>query len=93
MGLLVAIPLYSTSPKVYKFMQSTIAVEMWREGASGKLYRFFNFLGMCQGADAARAHVDVICAGHDNAIKLWKRRIEVISIAQLCNTLGSGIRL
>jgi hypothetical protein len=59
-----------------------MAVECWRQGTSQKVYNLCTFLGLSQGANAARARVDKLVLKHDDKIKEWKSGIEVIKTRQ-----------
>ena len=52
-------------------------VELWLEGATHKLFRVMNQMGIAQGVNAARAHVDLLRVGFDDEIMNWKKEIEV----------------
>ncbi len=76
MGMILSMLLYQKAPKIYHFAQSVIAVEMWRQGCSGKVFKLMNTFGICQGVDAARAMADRIASDFDKSIIALKEGIQ-----------------
>lgn len=77
LGMAMSIILFTRSPKSYKYAQSAIAVSMWHQHASLKLFKALNTLGVSQGVEAARGHVDHLCVGHNRDLKALKQLIMV----------------
>lgn len=77
---MMSIQLYTHAPKVYKMTQSTLGVELWRQGASGATFKLLNFLGVSQSVQAARGNVDKVSKTYDQEIVDWKENIEVIRL-------------
>ena len=86
LGLLVAIPLYTHAPQLYKLWHSALGVELWRQGTSSKAFAMLHYLGVTQGIDAARANVDRVSEGYDSQITLWKESMEVhqLTFSNIC---------
>ena len=76
MGFVMTIPLYTYNPREFKIVQALTGVQMWRCGASEKLFRSFNHLGICQGTAATKRNVDTFCAESDSDLIEWTRQIE-----------------
>ena len=76
-GLVMAISKFSIKPSHYKFFQTCMSLQMWRQGASQKLFSAMSHLGISQGSKAARRVVDVIRQEHEETLKMWKEGIEV----------------
>ena len=79
MGMVMSIMLFTRKPRKHKFVQAAVSVEMWRQQASHKLYQTLGGYGVCQGAKAARGHVDRLSRNHDAQLRLWKSVSEVKS--------------
>ena len=60
-------------------LQSTMGVELWRQGTSGAAFKLLNFLGLSQSVPAARSNVDRVSKDYDDEIVLWKKNIEVMT--------------
>lgn len=80
--MLLAQILYNRAPLTYKFVQSGVAVDLWRQGCSKKAFDMLHKFGVTQGPSAARSNVDKVVEGFDNAILEIKRNVEVISREQ-----------
>ncbi len=76
-GMALATMCYSHKPNTFKFPQECVGVELWRQGSSQQTIRLCHFLGMSQGPDAARSHVDKISQDHDVELLLVKEQVEV----------------
>ena len=93
-GLIFSIMLHSQKPRQFKFIQMVMGVELWRQGASHKLYELLNFLGISQGVDAARSHTDKLSDGYDQQLQNWKLEKEVSHqtlpciIMELCHIIN-----
>lgn len=75
--VLVALSLHSHAPRRYKFIQQTIAVEFWTQGASEKVFHTLNYVGLCSSRGAARGLVDKLVTDHDADVCAVKTMIEV----------------
>ncbi len=69
--------LHSHEPNAYKFLQTSVGIEMWRQGASQKLFRTMNFIGLSMSAAMSRTQVDRLIINHDAVILAQKKLIEV----------------
>ena len=79
LGMVLALILYSRKPKTHHFIQSAMAVQMWRQSATDKLFLTLNHYGLTQCKAAARGHVDLLGQQHDVALLRWKQQYQVIS--------------
>ena len=50
--------LSTTAPKFYKFVNSAIGVELWRQGTSHAMFKLLQRIGITQSVAAARSYVD-----------------------------------
>lgn len=71
--------LHTAYHRAFKFVQTTLGVDMWRQGSSQKLSKTLNLLGLCLSADATRNHVDRLSHMCDHSILTWKAEIKVSS--------------
>ncbi|XP_038047575.1 uncharacterized protein LOC119721568 [Patiria miniata] len=76
LGTILSIIFFTRAPRKYNFVQATLSVELWRQGCTHKLFQTLNRLGITQGLQTARAHVDNIAADHDNCLVQWKTSVE-----------------
>ena len=58
--------------------QAVMAVELWTQGASHKLFTSLNHLGVSLGVNASRSYVDTLAQEHDKQLMKWKADIEVL---------------
>ena len=64
-----------------------MAVEMWRQGISHKVFRTLNHIGITLGVDATRNYVDLLGKAHDQDLKVWRENLKVSLLMHLgeCN--------
>ena len=74
---IASVAMHSRSHKKYKFMQQSMGVQLWRQGASEKIFRTLNNYGMTQSKAAARSAVDKLGSQHDAQLKQKIRESEV----------------
>ena len=60
------------------FVQGVMSLQLWRQGASSKVFETLNHYGVSQGKVSARGHVDRIGANHDAELKVWRHELQVI---------------
>ncbi len=75
-GFAVSTILYEKSPRIYRLPQSAVAVELWRQGSSGKALELLHTFGICQGVGAARALADSISDKFDQQLQTLKDGIQ-----------------
>ncbi len=76
LGFLLSNVLYHKAPRIYRLPQAAVAVELWRQGASGKALGFLHTFGICQGVGAARAVADAISGKFDEQLQGIKAEIQ-----------------
>lgn len=72
----MAIVLYWKANKLYKFVQSAVGLELWRQGCSAKAFQLMHQFGVTQGVAAARAHADEVGKDYNKDILTLKGSIE-----------------
>ncbi|XP_014667906.1 PREDICTED: uncharacterized protein LOC106809356 [Priapulus caudatus] len=77
LGHMLAVALHKKSPKKFNFVQQSVGVELWRQGAPHKVFRTLCHMGISQGVGGARNNVDRLGAEHDQQLLLWKQNLEV----------------
>ncbi|XP_071483013.1 uncharacterized protein [Diadema antillarum] len=86
-GQILAIVLYTKCP-IYKFVQSCIGIELWRQRVSHKVFTTLNHMGISQSADTARRNVDIIGKKHDDELWKWKESQEKPETQQTIKDTG-----
>ncbi|XP_071478800.1 uncharacterized protein [Diadema antillarum] len=76
LGQMVAIGLFTNRPRIFKFVQTCMGFELWRQGASTKVFRMLNYSGICLSIAAATGYVDSLTENHDEKLKEWKKTFE-----------------
>jgi hypothetical protein len=54
-----------------------MAVELWCQGASHKLFQSLNHMGLSLGVNAARNYVDKLASQHDSKLRGWQTAVGV----------------
>lgn len=75
-GFILSMLMYTHNPQKFHFIQGLCGVQMWRCGASDKLFRSFNKLGLCQSSNTVRKLIDKFCAETDAELLKWKEEVE-----------------
>ena len=59
-----------------------IGLELYLEGASHRIFRSLNYLGVTQGVDVTRKHADSVRTHSDARVIKWKldKELEVIKV-------------
>ncbi|XP_071500137.1 uncharacterized protein [Diadema antillarum] len=76
LGQMVAIGMFSQAPRIFKFVQTCMGIELWRQGVSQKVFKTLNHSGITINANTVRLHVDVVAQNHDQQLKEWKKTVE-----------------
>ena len=76
-GIILVIMLFTKAPRTHRFVQVAMAVQMWRQGASQKLFSTLNHYGVTQSSPGAQSHVDRLGQHHDHALLQWKKEHEM----------------
>ncbi|XP_041467682.1 uncharacterized protein LOC121418046 [Lytechinus variegatus] len=74
-GQMLNIALY-TKCRSYKFVQSCVGIELWKQRVSHKVFKTLNHMGISQSVGAARHNVDIIGKQHDKELWNWKKSLE-----------------
>ncbi len=90
-GTVLSLMAFSFKPRILNLLQQCVGVDLWRQGTSQGVLRFLNYLGLSQGPDAARAHVDILCQEHDSYLRSLKSSIEVIKTSGLSKRTYTAI--
>ena len=69
-GILMAIVLFTRAPHEHNMVQCAMGVQMWRQGASDKMFTILNHYDVCQSKQSAHGHVDRL--GQHNDEVLWQ---------------------
>ena len=69
--------LFRKALKKFKFVPACVAVEMWRQGVSHKVFETLNHMGLSLGVGTARHHVDNLGKSHDKFLYEWKDSLKV----------------
>ncbi|XP_072171792.1 uncharacterized protein [Diadema setosum] len=77
LGQMVAIGLFTNRPRIFKFVQTCMGFELWRQGASTKVFRMLNHSGITLCIATATAYVESLTENHDEKLKEWKKTFEV----------------
>ena len=78
LGVMVSVALFSHAPLKYKFLQHSMAIYLWRQGATHDVYEVLSMLGLTQSSVSARSGVDRLIMEHDQTVKDWQKNVEVI---------------
>ncbi|XP_071487607.1 uncharacterized protein [Diadema antillarum] len=76
LGQMVAIGLFTNRPRIFKFVQTCMGFELWRQGVSTKVFRMLNHSGICLSIAAATGYVESLTENHDEKLKEWKKTFE-----------------
>ena len=77
LGMGLSVILHSLYPRRYKFIQSLMGVELWRQSSTQKTFNIMSVLGLSQCHRSTLQHVDSFCLEHDEKLKMWKENIQV----------------
>ena len=77
LGIMVSVMLHSFHPMKYKLVQQSIAIYLWRQGASHDLFDLLSLFGLSQTAVSARTAVDRLIKDHDKVVVSWQSNIQV----------------
>lgn len=61
-------------------IKSALGVQLWRQGTTHKVFKAPNFLGISQGLQAAKAHVDNLGKHHNMKLDDWRKTVQVYHI-------------
>ena len=78
LGTLINIALFTKKPRKCKFLAACMSVQLWRQGASHKVFKTLNAVGISLGVDAARGRVDRLGATYNKKLLNWQHAVEVI---------------
>ncbi|XP_070697913.1 uncharacterized protein [Pempheris klunzingeri] len=83
-GVLLAVALYSSSPRA-SFLQTAFGVEMLRHRCPLRLFAVANSLGLSQSKTTARIHARKLADDHDRQVKQWRDEIQSSRRTQHCS--------
>ena len=88
LGMMLSTILFKRRPRKFKFIPACVAVEMWRQGVSHKVFKTLNHMGISLSVSAARSHVDNLARHHDDQLNIWKDTLKVKIYIRKQNLIG-----